>query len=835
MHDIFVLEINIVIVTTLEVFMKNKMMFFALLATFGSMQADSIQTEEMSSVAIQQAGTNSKDINVQDEQGKTALHRAVDALDLEKVKELLVNGANPNIQDSYSKNTPLIYVCNNYHYTDPITRNVLLDEVFESKRLAIVKELLAHGANTNLQGSYGSTALHQAVTSKNLEIVKELLAHGADVGIDNDYGKSPLYCAQDYRDSEIENALLDHGIDASIREKHCATPLQEAVRLGDLETVKELLAQRANPNTQDWKGKTALHDAVEYMTKSEFSFEDEENWDEVTRFKYMAVQSRGLEIVKELLVHGADANIKDRSESTPLLLAVWNEHCPLVDAILTGGKGINVNLVAFDGQTPLLRALQCSNLSIARELIKYGADLDIPDKKGMIAFFNSNYSDPSLKKYLVHVHQVGVDTQNKDHDGKLVARWCTCASELLAGANPNTQGKDGRTLLHCAVTYAPLASICETLKRGADVNIQDNEGRTALHEVLSHRYREEDRIDIVKELLAAGANPNLQDSCGETALHALINCHTGYMDGYELILLKELFASGANPNIQDKRGQTVLSATIQRGGRSSENFEKIRELLMRGANPNMHDDQGWFPLLHAVYYDGYTELVDLLCEYGADVNGRALADTSWRGETALQVAVGEKNLEMVEKLLSYGANPNTVDKEGCLILYKILARGRDDWKENFMSVVQAFLAHGADVNLQDKDAANALHKIVSRGCRSNYYFSLDEQTEIDLVKAVLAHGANPNLQDNDGNTVLGKALKNCSSKTVQELLAAGANPNSHDKDGQTDLLRADAKIKDSEENTAIGDGGRKGRSLAFLEMLKYKLWKNPFSFITNNK
>lgn len=83
----------------------------------------------------------------------------------------------------------------------------------------------------------------------------------------------------------------------------------------------------------------------------------------------------------------------------------------------------------------------------------------------------------------------------------------------------------------------------------------------------------------------------------------------------------------------------------------SADAEEVARLLEAGADPNAVDGRGMPPLIWAVY-GGYTEIVELLCEAGADVERRASS-----GETALWHAEDDFGLEEVALVLRrFGAS-----------------------------------------------------------------------------------------------------------------------------------------------------------------------------------
>ena len=61
--------------------------------------------------------------------------------------------------------------------------------------LALMTDLLAHGAKVNVSQHGGWTPLHQAADHGNLELVRLLLAHGADPAAQSESGQTPIEMA----------------------------------------------------------------------------------------------------------------------------------------------------------------------------------------------------------------------------------------------------------------------------------------------------------------------------------------------------------------------------------------------------------------------------------------------------------------------------------------------------------------------------------------------------------------------------------------------------------------------------------------------------------------
>lgn len=97
-------------------------------------------------------------------------------------------------------------------------------------------------------------------------------------------------------------------------------------------------------------------------------------------------------------------------------------------------------------------------------------------------------------------------------------------------------------------------------------------------------------------------------------------------------------------------GETALSIVVQRRDPVWTRF-----MLENGGDPSIGDKQGMTPLMHAALLD-FTEGAEALIKSGAPVD-----QTNRGGETALILAVQQKNVAMVRLLMRSGAKPDKTD------------------------------------------------------------------------------------------------------------------------------------------------------------------------------
>jgi hypothetical protein len=303
-------------------------------------------------------------------------------------------------------------------------------------------------------------------------------------------------------------------------------------------------------------------------------------------------------------------------------------------------------------------------------------------------------------------------------------------ADVIAGADPNTQGLGGRTALIRFAGEGKIADVRNMLARGADLNVGDHYGQTAL------MIASENGDDaMIRLLLSAGAD--LRDASG----HSL-----AAERGHGQVLGRALL---------DALGR----ASAATGPPNSAAFQDAYLLLQLGADTNVTDGRGQTALQIALSWLTTGPLLDALIAHGADVNHQ-----DFEGKTVLEAACKQGNPMLVARLLARGADPNLADRDGNTPL--ALAAMADTRS------VRLLLARGADPNARTAPAANRAIPLQYAVWNRN----------VESTKLLLDAGADVNAASS-GYTPLSFAVKNNDGTLVRLLLAHGARADITEPDG----------------------------------------------------
>ena len=409
------------------------------------------------------------ELELKNAKGQTALHIAVEKIDIVATQWLLAKDADPNARD-LNLATPL-------HLLTQLKPYV---EAKHEKRLAIAKLLKQYGAGLDVRDVNCATALHSAAQSNYSAMAEWLSQQGADKEAVDKEGLTPFLLAVKKGNTEIMRLLYQAGANTQARtgancpEGEGLTAFQLAVinypniafnNHGALVSLpKPILCLFTDCgfdiNQQDERGYTPLHQAVQLA-----------NWKNGFNEALIVV----------LVNQGASLVIYDNEGLTPFLLAVKLGKEKVVQLLLK--KEFKYGLTSLESGT-------------SREIVKRMAvdeDTDIYAKTAK----NCPYGEG-----LAAIHLIAICFDEKQFN------YARDTLEVLRenGYSIDEQDEAGRTILHHIIQLAAQKNqlrkslLTWVFSCGPNALIRDKAGYTPFEYVILAN-----RVDLVKELLLSAS------------------------------------------------------------------------------------------------------------------------------------------------------------------------------------------------------------------------------------------------------------------------------------------------------------------------------------------
>ena len=514
-----------------------------------------------------------------------------------------------------------------------------------------------------------SAPVADAAMQGNKDAVRSLLKQAADVNAAQGDGMTALHWAAMKDDADLVQTLLFAGANVRATTRIGSyTPLILAAKTGSGSVIAPLLKSGADANSQTANGTTVL---------------------------MLAAASGNLEAVKLLVEGGATVNAKEPVRGlTPAMFAAASNRAAVLALLAARGADLKAtskvtDLAALSKDPAALRDITFGNPAPPGEPPAGGRNGPAPQAAGGRG-------------------GRGRQTAGVDRNYQL--------NELVAA-----QG--GLTPLLLAAREGHVASVQALLDAGADVNqvsAGDQTSPLLIATINGH-------FDLATLLLARGADPKAAAENNATPLYGALNCEwapkalypqpraqvnqkTNYLD-----LMKALLDKGADPNIRlnkkiwysgysfDLSGVDETGATPFWRAAYASDVDAMKMLVAYGADPNIrtkriagrpragdvdrdvHDVSGLPPVpvggpavtpLQAAAGVGYGEgfaanshrfapvgmlaaVKYLIEELHADVNA-----FDHEGNTALHHAAARGDVEMIQYLVSKGADVKAVTREG---------------------------------------------------------------------------------------------------------------------------------------------------------------------------
>jgi uncharacterized protein len=398
--------------------------------------------EKMDRPAIRMLLEQHVDVNAAQVDGMTALHWAAYQDDVAVVELLIGAGANANTANRYGV-TPLSLACTNGNgaIVELLLKGgaapdsalpggeTPLMTAARTGSLAAVKALLArHVSVDGKDERRGQTALMWAAAEGHAAVAQALIDAGADLRARVPSGFTALLFAVRGGHVDVVRVLLKAGADVNEaipsgkRSTYGgrlppvgATPLLLAVLNAHFDLAAQLLDAGADPNAS-LPGYTVLHAIVEVRNPG---VGDNDPAPEGSG------SMSSIDLVKRLAAHGANLNARmtrkanlnntrlNELGATPFLLAALTADAELLKTLVK--LGADPNLANADNSTPLIVAAGIASrspgedagtetevLDVVQWLLDLGADVNAVDANGETAVHGAAYKNlPKVVKLLV--------------------------------------------------------------------------------------------------------------------------------------------------------------------------------------------------------------------------------------------------------------------------------------------------------------------------------------------------------------------------------------------------------------------------------------------------
>jgi uncharacterized protein len=237
----------------------------------------------------------------------------------------------------------------------------------------VVRLLLDAGAAIDDRDPNDITPLLLAASNDRVAVAKLLVERGADIQAIDWYGRTPLHAAVDVRNRDSPEPAAGSGTDTA----------------GNLALIRLLLEKGANPNTQTREMPVVRAHVLPLGSLSWVDFTGE------TPFIRAALAGDTV-VMRLLLAHGADANLKTTHGTTALAAAAgmnwtvaqtvtWGAAALLEAVRICYEAGNDVNAANSKGMRAIHAAANRGSDDIIEFLAAHGADVAAKDAEGRTA------------------------------------------------------------------------------------------------------------------------------------------------------------------------------------------------------------------------------------------------------------------------------------------------------------------------------------------------------------------------------------------------------------------------------------------------------------------
>ena len=557
------------------------------------------------------------DIDHQDEDGNTFLLKCLKDSKYKSVEWLIYNGADIEIKNNDGKSA--------------------INIAIEKNSLPVVKGLLElDKIDVNQRDIDGRSLLQNVVVWGNHKMAKLLINHGADINNTDHHERNVLFDALAFGDRHFIDYLLNLNIlDLNTVDEMGNTLLQHPEVEKNDDIAKDLIIAGANPTILPKEGESFLFKTIlrgeEAQGLVEIALDHGANVNANTKSgntimmeiikiaselppKEELTKKYYLEIGQKMLDHGGDINAVGLNSETMLFNAVRLRDFEIIAFLLSGG--IDPNIQNEHGETPLFEMVLdgVKSLDLILLLIAYEANPNLKNHDGKTVY-------ELLNDIIIHQHGTKELTDNVllskiDPNGE----YLVIVKELLERDDSDHDYLDStgeplffKALLH---GYYPLFKLY--MNFGLDVNTCSIAGHNIFYEYVLKTFEENNPTNHnlmhfenhLSSLISHKVEKDYQDSLGWSILHKVLStpCNEELFKVLTKVVLFDY-------SIADNLGRTVIHNAVWG---NKPNIIEIIEKKSSGSI-NQPDGYGILPITYAALL-GNKELVLLFIDHGSNIN-----------------------------------------------------------------------------------------------------------------------------------------------------------------------------------------------------------------------
>ena len=336
------------------------------------------------------------DLNIITKNGGTLLTIFISSKDIESVRLLLENKADPNIPNKDGNYPIHIAILKIYttrlllNYNSPEQNTNSMDHNEYVMFLNLILLLLENKADPNILNKCDDYPIHLASKCLNdITICQLLVDFGADIKAVNNRGDTILYSQCGRGNIDFVKWYLKHDINA--KNANDSTPLHNSTSHPKI--LKLLLKSNMDFDALNNGGNTPLHISMSNVINT----------------------SNDNKCIELLLEAGAKINIKNSHGQTPLHLAVTRKKTDKSHLLLKMSN-IDIHSADKEGDTPLHLATKNKMNEIVIKLLDMGAKQDILNKEGATPLHLATKN--GMKEIVIKLLDMGADRSILNKRGK---------------------------------------------------------------------------------------------------------------------------------------------------------------------------------------------------------------------------------------------------------------------------------------------------------------------------------------------------------------------------------------------------------------------------------